>query len=118
VPLRSKDLVVLLSGIVEIALGLGLAFWKKGTVTFGWVRYSSSFWCFRQYCVTKDAFGALNSDNSRLIRLFSNRCLLLGPYGQLVRLKPGETTKLKLYERRSIKIKQSNLLSIPLPFNY
>jgi hypothetical protein len=25
--------------------------------------------------VTKDAFGALNSDNSRLIRLFSNRCL-------------------------------------------
>jgi uncharacterized membrane protein len=25
----SKDLVVLLSGIVEIALGLGLAFWKK-----------------------------------------------------------------------------------------
>jgi uncharacterized membrane protein len=25
----SKDLVVLLSGIVEIALGLGLAFWKR-----------------------------------------------------------------------------------------
>jgi uncharacterized membrane protein len=29
--------VVLLSGIVEIALGLGLAFWKKERVTFGWV---------------------------------------------------------------------------------
>jgi uncharacterized membrane protein len=28
--------VVLLSGIVEIALGLGLAFWKKERVTFGW----------------------------------------------------------------------------------
>jgi uncharacterized membrane protein len=27
----------LLSGIVEIALGLGLAFWKKERVTFGWV---------------------------------------------------------------------------------
>jgi uncharacterized membrane protein len=27
--------VVLLSGIVEIALGLGLAFWKKERVTFG-----------------------------------------------------------------------------------
>ena len=28
----SKDLVVILSGIVEIALGLGLAFWKKERV--------------------------------------------------------------------------------------
>jgi hypothetical protein len=72
-----------------------------------------------QYLDQKDAFGALNSDNSRLIRLFSNRCLLLGPYGQLVRLKPGETTK-QNYERRSIKIKQSNLLSalFRFPFNY
>jgi hypothetical protein len=70
------------------------------------------------YLDQKD-FGALNSDNSRLIRLFSNRCLLLGPYGQLVRLKPGETTN-KNYERRSIKIKQSNLLSalFRFPFNY
>jgi hypothetical protein len=34
---------------------------------------------------------------------------LLGPYGQLVRLKPGETTKQNYDD--SIKIKQSNLLS-------
>jgi uncharacterized membrane protein len=38
----SKDLV-LLSGIVEIALGLGLAFWKKERVTFGWVLALFSF---------------------------------------------------------------------------
>jgi uncharacterized membrane protein len=95
----SKDLVVLLSGIVEIALGLGLAFWKKERVTFGWVLALFFVLCFQailRSTSTKRCFCALNSDNSRLIRLFSNRCLLLGPYGQLVRLKPGETTKLKL----------------------
>ena len=32
----SKDLVVILSGFVEIVLGLGLAFWKKERVRFGW----------------------------------------------------------------------------------
>jgi uncharacterized membrane protein len=35
VPL-SKNLVVLLSGIVEIALGLTLLLWKKQRVNFGW----------------------------------------------------------------------------------
>jgi hypothetical protein len=74
-------------------LGLGLAFWKKERVTFGWVLalFFVLFGNIAQYLDQK-RFGALNSDNSRLIRLFSNRCLLLGPYGQLVRLKPGETT--------------------------
>ena len=28
----SKDLVVIISGIVEMALGLGLAFWKNKTI--------------------------------------------------------------------------------------
>ena len=32
----SKDLVVILSGIVEIILGLGLAFWKNKRAEFGW----------------------------------------------------------------------------------
>ena len=32
----SKDLVVILSGIVEMALGLGLALWKTKRTTFGW----------------------------------------------------------------------------------
>jgi uncharacterized membrane protein len=38
----SKDLVVLLSGIVEMALGLGLAL-EKERVTFGWVLALFSF---------------------------------------------------------------------------
>lgn len=32
----SKDLVVVLSGYVEIVLALGLAFWKSQRVNFGW----------------------------------------------------------------------------------
>ncbi|MFT4849767.1 MAG: putative membrane protein [Sediminicola sp.] len=32
----SKELVVILSGIVEMILGLGLAFWKNNRVKFGW----------------------------------------------------------------------------------
>src|SRR5690554_3591963 len=32
----SKDLVVILSGIVEMILGLGLLFWKNQRVNFGW----------------------------------------------------------------------------------
>jgi uncharacterized membrane protein len=35
----SKDLVVLLSGVVEMALGLGLAL-GKGTSNFGWHYFS------------------------------------------------------------------------------
>jgi hypothetical protein len=93
----SKDLVVLLSGSRN-SFGSWISFLEKERVTFGWYLRYSSFWCFPailRSTSTKRCFGALNSDNSRLIRLFSNRCLLLGPYGQLVRLKP-ETTKLKL----------------------
>jgi hypothetical protein len=57
-------------------------------------------------------FGALNSDNSRLIRLFSNRCLLLGPYGQLVRLKPGENkTKTNMNDAQ---LKLSSQICFPL----
>jgi len=33
----SKDLVVILSGIVEIALGLTLLLWKKQRVNIGWI---------------------------------------------------------------------------------
>jgi uncharacterized membrane protein len=52
--------VVLLSGIVEIALGLGLAFWKKERVTFGWVLALFFVLVFpgniAQYLDHKDAF--------------------------------------------------------------
>jgi hypothetical protein len=63
-----------------------------------------------QYLDHKDAW-ALNSDNSRLIRLFFQPVLLLGP-GQQVRLKPGETTKLKLMNDAQLKL--SSQICFPL----
>jgi uncharacterized membrane protein len=80
VPL-SKDLVVILSGILEIILGLGLAFWKKQRVQFGWVLALFFILIFpgniAQYVDGKDAFGALNSDRARLIRLFFQPVLVV-----------------------------------------
>jgi len=79
VPL-SKDLVVILSGIVEMALGLGLAFWKKERVRFGWALALFFVLVFpgnvAQYLDGKDAFGVLNSDQARLIRLFFQPVLI------------------------------------------
>ncbi len=79
VPL-SKDLVVVLSGIVEIVLGLCLAFWKKERVTFGWVLAVFFILVFpgnvAQYIDGKDAFG-LDSDQTRLIRLFFQPVLIV-----------------------------------------
>jgi len=75
----SKDLVVILSGIVEIALGLGLAFWKNKRIHFGWVLALFFILVFpgniAQYLDSKDAFG-LDSDNARLIRLFFQPVLI------------------------------------------
>lgn len=80
VPL-SKDLVVILSGIVEMALGLGLAFWKKERVIFGLALSLFFILVFpgnvAQFLDGKDAFGALNSDQSRLIRLFFQPVLIV-----------------------------------------
>jgi uncharacterized membrane protein len=76
----SKDLVVVLSGIIEMTLGLGLAFWKKERVTFGWALALFFVLVFpgniAQYLDQKDAFGALDSDNARLIRLFFQPILI------------------------------------------
>ncbi|CAM3065603.1 DoxX family protein [Flavobacterium frigoris] len=76
----SKDSVVVLSGIVEMALGLGLAFWKKERVVFGWALALFFILVFpgniAQYLDQKDAFGALNSDKARLIRLFFQPVLI------------------------------------------
>lgn len=79
VPL-SKNLVVILSGIVEVALGLTLLLWKKQRVTIGWAL--AIFFILvspgnvAQYLNGKDAFGALNSDSARLIRLFFQPVLI------------------------------------------
>ena len=76
----SKDLVVILSGIVEIALGLGLAFWKNKRIHFGWALALFFILVFpgniAQYLDGKDAFGALDSDKARLIRLFFQPVLI------------------------------------------
>ncbi|MBZ9629429.1 DoxX family membrane protein [Salegentibacter sp. LM13S] len=79
VPL-SKDLVVVLSGIVEMALGLALLFWKKQRVVIGWALAIFFILVFpgnvAQYLDGKDAFGALDSDRARLIRLFFQPVLI------------------------------------------
>ena len=95
----SKDLVVLLSGIIEMALGLGLAFWKKERVTFGWALALFFVLVFpgniAQYLDHKDAFGALNSDNSRLIRLFFQPVLIAWALWSTGAFKNWRTSKTK-----------------------
>lgn len=77
----SKDLVVILSGIVEITLGLGLAFWKKERIRFGWALAIFFILIFpgniSQYLEGKDAFGVLDSDGARLRRLFFQPVLVV-----------------------------------------
>ena len=79
VPL-SKDLVVLLSGIVEMILGLTLLFWKKQRVNIGWLLALFFVLIFpgnvAQYLDGRDAFGVLDSDRARLIRLFFQPVLI------------------------------------------
>ena len=74
------DFVVLVSGVVEILLGLSLiALWKY-RVQIGWVValfFIAVFWGnISQYLNHTDAFG-LNSDRARLIRLFFQPLLVL-----------------------------------------
>lgn len=80
VPL-SKDLVVVLSGIVEILLGLALLFWEKQRVNAGWALALFFVLVFpgnlAQYLDGKDAFGSLDSDRARLIRLFFQPVLIV-----------------------------------------
>lgn len=75
----SKDLVVILSGIVEMILGLGLLFWKKQRVNFGWALAIFYVLIFpgniSQYIEGKD-FASLDSDTARLIRLFFQPVLI------------------------------------------
>jgi uncharacterized membrane protein len=78
------DFVVLASGVVEIALGVGLiALWKY-RVQLGWLVaafFVAIFWGnISQYVNGVDAFG-LNSDRARLIRLFFQPLLVVSALG-------------------------------------
>jgi len=79
VPL-GKDLVVILSGIVEILLGIGMVFWANQRVKVGLALALFYVLIFpgniSQYVNGTDAFGALNSDKARLIRLFFQPVLI------------------------------------------
>lgn len=76
----SKDLVVILSGIVETTLGLGLAFWKRERALLGWALALFFILIFpgniAQYLNDTDAFGILDSDGARLRRLFFQPVLI------------------------------------------
>ena len=78
------DFVVLASGVVEIALGVGLiALWRY-RVQLGWLVaafFVAIFWGnISQYVNGVDAFG-LNSDRARLIRLFFQPLLVIWALG-------------------------------------
>lgn len=66
------DFVVIASGIVEIALGLGLLFVARWLVPLGWLTAALFVAVFpgnvSQFLTHSDAFG-LDSDRSRAIRL-------------------------------------------------
>lgn len=74
------DLVVLASGVVEIALGVGLVVLWRYRVQIGWgvgFFFVAVFWGnISQYVNAVDAFG-LNSDKARAIRLLFQPLLVL-----------------------------------------
>jgi uncharacterized membrane protein len=98
VPL-SKDLVVILSGIIEMGLGLGLAFWKNERVLFGWALALFFILVFpgniAQYLDDNDAFGVLDSDGARLRRLFFQPVLILWALWSAGSWKAWRTSKTK-----------------------
>ena len=75
----SKDLVVILSGLVEAGLGLALLFWKQERIKVGIALAIFYVLIFpgniAQYLNHTDAFG-LNTDNARLARLFFQPVLI------------------------------------------
>ncbi|BAX79909.1 DoxX family protein [Labilibaculum antarcticum] len=95
----SKDLIVILSGIVEIGLGLGVAFWKNKRARFGWALALFFVLIFpgniAQYLDSKDAFGVLNSDGARLIRLFFQPVLIIWALWSTGSWKAWRTNKTK-----------------------
>jgi len=76
----SKDLVVIVSGIVEVTLGASMIFWKKQRIKVGMALalfYVSIFpGNIAQYVNDTNAFG-LDTDEARLIRLFFQPVLVI-----------------------------------------
>lgn len=76
----SKDLVVILSGIVEILLGLAMIFWRQQRIKVGIALAIFYVLVFpgniAQYTEHRDAFG-LDTDTKRLVRLFFQPVLIL-----------------------------------------
>lgn len=74
------DLVVVASGVVEIALGAGLILVRRHRAILGWIVAAFFVAVFpgniSQYVTGTDAFG-LDSDTSRLIRLFFQPVLIV-----------------------------------------
>jgi len=75
-----KDAVVIISGIIELALGLAMIFWSKQKVRIGLSLAIFYILIFpgniAQYVNKTDAFG-LDTDQARLIRLFFQPLLVL-----------------------------------------
>lgn len=93
VPLDA-DFVVLASGAVEIALGLGLIFISRYRKQIGWLTAAFFLAIFpgniSQYLTQTDAFG-LDTDEARLTRLFFQPLLMvwaLWATGAWLRNKP------------------------------
>ncbi|MDF2457227.1 MAG: hypothetical protein K0R51_3220 [Cytophagaceae bacterium] len=76
----SADLVVVLSGIVEVLLGMGLIAWTGKRILFGWLTALFFVLIFpgniAQYINHTDAFG-LDNDTKRLVRLFFQPVLIV-----------------------------------------
>jgi uncharacterized membrane protein len=76
----SKDLVVILSGIVELALGLSMIFWKNQRINTGIALAVFYVLIFpgniAQYLNHTNAFH-LNTDSARFIRLFFQPVLII-----------------------------------------
>ncbi|RQO74680.1 hypothetical protein DBR43_04655 [Pedobacter sp. KBW06] len=76
----SKDLVVILSGVFEVLLGLGMVFLTNQKLRIGLALATFFLLIFpgniAQYLNGTDAFG-LNSDKLRLIRLFFQPLLII-----------------------------------------
>ena len=75
----SKNLVVILSGIIELGFGLAMIFWKKERISVGIALAIFYLLIFPgnigQYINRVNAFG-LNTDRARLIRLFFQPVLI------------------------------------------